>query len=229
MSYEDMSLESHQSSSSDSLPELATVEHIELHAQTLEQVMDQREADLLRTFETIQTQTPEQESVLEALKERVLALSGPRIDLKIAAQTAALTVALEGLMAGTEHHSPESERQAAQLMTKNPELADMLMQRIFAMPEHLGHEGSHGAEASTKLRAEAKEVLEELEGSDGKLFKGVALRTAERITRALISASTLGVGGIVYDSAKDLYVNLRARSELRTKQRLMTSAAIPAL
>lgn len=129
-------------------------------------------------------------------------------------------------MSGTEDRSPESELQAARLMTKNPELADMLMQRIFAMPEHLGHEGSHTSEANTKLRAEAKEVLQEMEGSDSKVFKGVALRTAERITRALISAGTLGVGGIVYDSAKDLYVNLRARSELRTKQRLMASTTI---
>jgi hypothetical protein len=229
MSYEDTPFESHQSSSPDSIPELATVESIEHHAHTLERVMDEREAELLRTFETIQPQTPEQERVLEALKERTSALSGPRIDLRIAAQTAALTVALEGLMAGAEGHSPESERQAAQLMAKNPELADMLMQRIFALPEHLGHEGSHGAEATTKLRTEAKEVLQEMEGSDSKLFKGVALRTAERITRALISASTLGVGGIVYDSAKDLYVNLCARSEQRTKQRLMASTAIPAL
>lgn len=229
MSYEDTPFESHQSLSPDSIPELATVESIEHHAQTLEHVMDEREAELLRTFETIQPQTPEQERVLEALKERTSALSGSRIDLRIAAQTAALTVALEGLMAGTEGHSPESERQAAQLMAKNPELADMLMQRIFALPEHLGHEGSHAAEASTKLRTEAKEVLQEMEGSDSKLFKGVALRTAERITRALISASTLGVGGIVYDSAKDLYVNLCARSEQRTKQRLMASTAIPAL
>ena len=229
MSYEETPFESHQPSSPDSLPELATVEHIEHHAQTLEQVMDEREAELLRTFETIQPQTPEQERILEALRERTFALSGPRIDLKVAAQTAALTVALEGLMAGTEGESSESERHVVQLMTKNPELADMLMQRIFAMPEHLGHEGSHGAEASTKLRAEAKEVLEEMGDSDSKVFKGVALRTAERITRALISASTLGVGGIVYDSAKDLYVNLRARSEQRTKQRLMTSTAIPAL
>ncbi|MDQ1299717.1 MAG: hypothetical protein QG636_385 [Patescibacteria group bacterium] len=226
MSYEDMSLESYGPSGSDPVPELTTFDSIEHHAQTLESVMDEREAELLRTFETIHTQTPEQERVLEALKERTLALSGPRIDLKIAAQTAALTVALEGLMSGTEDRSPESELQAARLMTKNPELADMLMQRIFAMPEHLGHEGSHTSEANTKLRAEAKEVLQEMEGSDSKVFKGVALRTAERITRALISAGTLGVGGIVYDSAKDLYVNLRARSELRTKQRLMASTTI---
>jgi len=139
-----------------------------------------------------------------------------------------LAVTLEGLMEGTGGRSPERETQAAQLIAKNPELAEMLMQRILTASENLGHEGLYAAGKEPKLVTEAKELLNELEGSDSKLFRGVALRTAERVTRALISASTLGIGAIVYDSTKDLYVSLRGRSERRTKQRLMTSAAIPA-
>jgi len=224
MSYEDILLE--RPSDSESEPALASVESIELHAQKQEDTMSAREADLLRTFDDIHPETAEQEQVLAALKERTLALSHSRLDLKVAAQTAALSVALEGLMSGQDSRSPEHETQAAQLIAKNPELAEMLMHRILAIPENLGHEGSYGEKRSA-LVTEAKEVLKGMDGSDSKIYKGVAFRTAERVTRALISASTLGIGAIVYDSAKDLYVSLRSRSELRIKQRLMTSAAIP--
>lgn len=216
MSYEGASLES--SNPIESAPDLGTVESIEEHAHVAEAAMTEREAELLRTLDDIRPETPDQEQILEALKERTLALSGPRLDLKVAAQTAALSVALEGIFSGTDR-SDESEAHAAQLLAKNPELAEMLMQRILGMSETRTHE---------ELTKSAKELLGEMEGSDTKLFKGLALRTAERVTRALISASTLGIGTVVYDSAKDLYVILRERSALRTKQRLMTSAAIPA-
>lgn len=210
-------------------PTFSSVEDIERHAQTQEEIMSARETELLSSFDDIQPETPEQERVLDALKQRALELSGPRLDLKVAAQTAALSVALEGLMSGTEGRSLEREAQAAHLIASNPELAEMLMQKILTVSEHLGHEGPHTTGNRGTLVAEAKGALSEMPDSDSKLYKGIALRTAERITRALISASTLGIGVIVYDTAKDLYVNLRARSEARTRQRLMTSAAIPAV
>lgn len=209
----------------ESAPDFENAESIEEHAHAQEEAMNAREADLLRTLDTIQPETPDQERILEALKERTLALSGPRLDLKVAAQTAALSVALEGLFSGAER-SEENEARAAQLLAKNPELAEMLMQRILNVSETQGHDA--GSTPGAKLAERARDLLGEMEGSDTKLFTGLALRTAERVTRALISASTLGIGTIVYDSAKDLYVSLRARSELRTKQRLLSSAAIPA-
>lgn len=212
MRYESIPLEA--ATPVESAPEFSTVEHIEEYAIAQEAAMNAREADLLRTFDDIQPETPDQARILEALKERTLALSGPRLDLKVAAQTAALSVALEGILSGAENRSPGIEAHAAQLLAKNPELAEMLMQRILSAPE-----------ATPMLADSARELLKEMEGSDTKLFTGLALRTAERATRALISAGTLGVGAVVYDSAKDLYVSLKARSALRTKQRLMTSGA----
>lgn len=225
MSYEGTPLES--LSPTESAPGFEDAESIEQHAQAEESVMSAREAELLRTLDDIRPETHDQERILEALKERTLALSGPRLDLKVAAQTAALSVALEGILSGAESRSPESEAHAAQLLAKNPELAEMLMQRILGASESLAHAGAADVQGSTLIEG-AKEVLREMEGSDTKLFKGLALRTAERVTRALISASTLGIGAVVYDSAKDLYVSLRARSALRTKQRLMGSAAVAA-
>lgn len=224
MNYEGTPLES--SSPIESAPDFGSIEQ---HAHIAEDAMNAREAELLRTLDGIQPETPDQEQILEALKERTLALSGPRLDLKVAAQTAALSVALEGILSGAAR-SDENEAHAAQLLAKNPELAEMLMQRILGTTEGLAHEGLPAGESASasKLAQGARELLGEMEGSDTKLFTGLALRTAERVTRALISASTLGIGTVVYDSAKDLYVSLKARSELRTKQRLMSSAAIPA-
>lgn len=228
MSYEGTAFESESAAeSAPGLETVETVESIEQHASELEAAMDARERELLRTLEHIQPETPDQERILEALKERTLALSGPRLDLKVAAQTAALSVALEGLLSRAEHRSPENEAHAAQLLAKNPELAEMLMQRILGSSEHMGSP-NEGSAPREKLVESAKELLGEMEGSDTKLFTGLALRTAERVTRALISASTLGIGTVVYDSVKDLYVSLRERSLLRTKQRLMSSAAMPA-
>lgn len=228
MRHEGIPLET--SSPIDSVPDLSTLESLEAYAHAEEEVMNAHEADLLRTLDDIQPETPDQERILEALKERTLALSGPRLDLKVAAQTAALSVALEGILSGTESPAGENEARVAQLLAKNPELAEMLMQRILRASESFVHERPSGeGSASVATLAEgARELLGEMEGSDTKLFTGLALRTAERVTRALISASTLGIGTVVYDSAKDLYVSLRARSTLRTKQRLMASAAIPA-
>lgn len=188
------------------------------------EVMSAREAELLRTLDAIHPETPDEERILAALRQRTAELAGPRLDLKVAAQTAALSVALEGLMSEEGTPSPESEAQAAQLIAKNPELAEMLMQRILAA-HSLGEHGLPVGGGTHKLAEEAKALLDELEGSDSKLFKGLALRTAERVIRAVISATTLGIGGIAYDSAKDLYVSLHARSEVRRKHR--AASAMP--
>jgi hypothetical protein len=229
MSYEEAVPGSFDTSDIESSPDPLTAEGIEAHADAHEAAMNAREADLLRTLDALQPETPDQERILAALKERTLALSGPRLDLRVAAQTAALSVALEGLLSKDEDPSPEREAYAARLLAKNPELAEMLMQRILGAPENPEHTG-HGAESPQRaaLTKEARTALGEMEGSDTKLFKGLALRTAERVTRALIGASTLGIGTLVYDSAKDLCMVLRERSTARTKQRLMASTAAPA-
>ncbi len=219
MSFEETPFDAYGGADKESVSSTLTPESIEEHAQTQETIMNEREADLLRTLDTIQPETPDQERILEALKERTLALSGPRLDLKVAAQTAALSVALEGILSANSI-APEGETYTARLLANNPELTEMLMQRILGVAE--------GAPKSVLIDS-AKEVLAEMEGSDSKLFKGLALRTAERAARALISASTLGIGTVVYDSAKDLYISLRERSVSRTKQRLTSSTAIPAV
>ena len=219
MSFEGTPLDAHTGTDIESV---LTAENIESHAETQEAVMNEREADLLRTLDTIQPETPDQERILEALYERTLALSGPRLDLKVAAQTAALSVALDGILSGNSI-APEGEAYTARLLANNPELTEMLMQRILGTADN-----PEGGSQKSALIDSAKEVLAEMEGSDSKLFKGLALRTAERAARALISASTLGIGTVVYDSAKDLYISLRERSASRTKQRLMFSTAVPA-
>lgn len=226
MSFEETPFDAHSGTDIESA---LTAESIEQHANAQEAVMNEREADLLGTLDAIQPETPDQEQILAALKERMLALSGPRLDLKVAAQTAALSVALDGILSGNSI-APEGEAYAARLLAKNPELAEMLMRRILGASENLSHEGLPAGSDSRRIALAngAREVLAEMEGSDSKLFKGLALRTAERVTRALISASTLGIGMVVYDSAKDLYVSLKERSALRTKQRLMSSTAVSA-
>ena len=189
------------------------------------------EASLNRMIDDIHPETPEDQELVARLKERAAELTGPRHDLRMAAQAAALSVALHGIIDHKEGVSSEvQEVQIAGILSKNPELAEMLVRGVLSAAQNLeAHTHVHTeGDSGSRLAEEAKEVLGEIEKSDKKLVQGLALRTAERVARAIVSASTLGIGAVVYDSLKDVYQSIRVHNDLRTKRKtlLMSSSAL---
>jgi|GEM_PF-5746780 len=193
--------------------------------------MASNEAEVSRMIDSIHPETPNDHELLARLKERAADLAGPRHDLRLAAQAAALSVALHGIIDHKEGvSSGGQEAHIAGMLSQNPELAEMLIRGVLSAAQNLeshAHVHSEG-DSGSRLAEEAKNVLSEMEKSDQKLVQGLALRTAERVARAVVSASTLGVGGIVYDSLKDVYQSIRARNEARAKRNslLMSSSAL---
>ncbi len=211
-------------------PDSATNELMERASQH-EVRMAGNEASINRVIDDIHPETPEDHELVARLKERAADLAGPRHDLRMAAQAAALSVALHGIIDHKEGvSSGGQEAQIAGILSKNPDLAEMLVRGVLSAAQSLeshAHVHTEG-DSGSRLAEEAKEVLGEIEKSDKKLVQGLALRTAERVARAIVSASTLGVGAVVYDSLKDVYQSIRVHNDLRTKRKtlLMSSSAL---
>lgn len=214
MSLESSPAEHHESSVE--IPE--GLDGVLAHAAHLEEKMRAGETRAAESLRTLEASTPEEVERIVSLEARLKELPSSREDLA----TVARDTALSAVLTDPSQESLSSEDRAellANLLTNNPELARTLMQSLLGASEGLRVAGQGGIEQKLpSFSEEAKEILEEIDASDKKVFKGLALRTVERVVRAAISASTLGIGGIAYDTIKDVYASMRARKELRTRR-----------
>lgn len=226
-----MSIESfHDPVESEAGPEsiLVDLDAIAADADRRSHVMESGEERTSKLLDDIRPETPEDERVLADLKERLSALPAVREDLKSLTEAAALDTLLATIASPAEADDGTREEKVARVLADNPSLLETLVRGLAGVtqmnaPESEKHPIDHSAHE--RLASETKAILDELEAADKKLFKGVALRTAERVARAILSASTLGIGGLVYDSAKDVYVNMQKRKEIRARRKTLLQSA----
>lgn len=196
-------------------------------------VMQSGEERASQTLDEIRPQTPEDEQALASLNERLAQLPEARKDLESVTQAAALDVLLRVLASPAEAADGTREEKLARVLADNPSLLETLARGLASatqmnVPAGETHPIDHSSHE--RLASETKAILDELEAADKKLFKGVLLRTAERVARAILSASTLGIGGLVYDSAKDALMNVQKRKEIRARrQKLLQESSARAL
>lgn len=191
-------------------------------------VMEAGETRVSEMLEGIHPQTPEDERMLAELNERLAELPASREDLKTVTQVAALDTLLSAIASPAEADDGTREERVARVLVDNPSLLETLVRGLAGVtqmnvPQLDKHPIDHSEHE--RLASETKAILDELEAADKKLFKGVALRTAERVARAILSASTLGIGGLVYDSAKDAYLNMQKRKEIRARRKKLLESA----
>lgn len=179
----------------------------------------------------ITPQNAEQEKLLASLNARANGLAPIRENTRTAAQEAALSVTIKGMLDPAEGTDDSGREQLlAQMLKDNPDAAAMLIRGVLGATEGLrvaGQGDVHHVDHAAHLATEAKSILDELEASNKKLFRGLALRTTERVARAALSAATLGIGGIAYDTFKDVHASMAVRKEFRQKRKalLMSSGA----
>ncbi len=178
-------------------------------------------------FERIVPQNPEQEALLASLKERHAELPASREDLKNVANAAALDTVLKSATAEGAEGTVNAE-QLAQVLANNPDLAQMILGALLNATQQ-GEKPHLDAGKMHELSDHVKEIVDEMDAADKKIFKGLALRTAERIARAVLSAATLGLGGIVYDTAKDAYASMKVRKQIREKRKALQVSSEMAL
>jgi hypothetical protein len=211
---------------------LADIDAIVADADHKVQTMESRELHVSQLLKDIEPQTPEDERTLADLNERLAQLPESREDLSNVRHAAALDVLVKALATPAEADDGMRDEMLARVLADNPDMLKALLSRLSAVTQmtvpsgeaHIADHASH-----QKFAEDTKALLAELDATDKKLFKGVALRTLERVVRAALSAGTLGIGGLVYDSAKDALVNMQKRKEIRSRrQKLLDSASVRA-
>lgn len=202
----DTGFESHDSS----------VDEILARGTTAAETMRGRQEGLHDAIKAIRPENEADQQRLDALRERIDGLTATREDVSAAARNAALEAAFRQLEAAKDSVEVED---IMQVFETYPELAETFLEHVL--------EQHHIKAPSAQLVKDVESALEDLKGSEGKVMRGLAMRTTERVVRAVISAGTLGIGAVVYDCVKDAYVTMRARGAQRTQLRksLMNSGA----
>lgn len=192
------------------------IEEILARSTAQAQEMHHDQGRLQRTLESIRPENEADQRTLDLLKERIDTLTAIREDVQAAAHNAALETAFRQL---EEAKDSVEIGDIMQVFETYPELAESFLAHVL--------EQKHIKAPSAQLVKDVESALEDLRGADGKVMKGLAVRTTERVIRAVISAGTLGIGAVVYDCVKDAYVSIRARNVQRARLRdsLMSSTS----
>ena len=223
-----MSFESFSSpiEASEQIEEVPGLKEIEERVLKSQERMETEESRLSTLLTSVVPENKEQEARLASLQERAAELQVTREDIVRAGNATMLDLLLQNIKATNEEGiDSQGVEQIRQILMNNPELArTVLGSLLMATEEERFHLETGRMQA---LSENVKEIAEEIDASDKKIIKGLTLRTAERLARAVISASTLGIGGVMYDTTKDIIVSMKARKELRTRRsRLLTSGAV---
>lgn len=197
-------------------PSSPSIEEILARSAATTERMQTGQERLHNTINAIRPENEADQQRLDALRERIDGLTATREDVSAAARNAALEAAFRQLEAAKDSVEVED---IMQVFETYPELAETFLEHVL--------EQHHIKAPSAQLVKDVESALEDLKGSDGKVMRGLAMRTTERVVRAIISAGTLGIGAVVYDCVKDAYVTIRARGAQRTQLRksLMNSGA----
>lgn len=221
-----MSLESFSSSIEAPEPaeQIPGLKEIEERVLSSHERMERDESRVSTLLAGVVPENKEQEVRLASLQERAAELTATREDLTRAGNATMLDILLRNIQtAQQEGTDSQGIEQIRQVFTNNPELARTVLGGLLLATEE--ERVRLDAGRMQDLSEKVKEVAEEIEVSDKKIIKGLTLRTAERLARAIISASTLGIGGVVYDTAKDIVVSMQARKELRTRRAMLLNSS----
>lgn len=182
--------------------------------------MGRDESHLYRTLENIRPENETDQRAIDSLRARIDGLSAVRGDVETAVRAVALETAVKNL---ENTKDPVEVEDVMQVFDTYPELAEAFLEHVL--------ETKHLKAPSAQLVKDVESAIDDFKGADGKMVRGLALRTTERVLRAVISAGTLGVGAVVYDCVKDAYVSIRARNTARARAReaLMNSSSSAAL